>query len=225
MCSRSIRAILTIAALALAAPSAMPVPPVDVGALARAVDDHHNRLKSLKADFTEIYQGPGVSRTESGVLWLKKPGKMRWEYHQPKEKLFLSDSKAAYFYVPSERQVRRMAIKDLDDVRSPLRFLLGKTKLEKELELLSLAPDVTPLESGDTVLRGIPKYMKDRIADVLLEITPGHQIRRIVLQGVDGTLTDFHFTHIEDDARMSDTLFRFTPPAGVEVISGAQPTQ
>src|SRR5215831_1632150 len=78
--------------------------PADARDLARAVDARYNDLKSLKSSFVEVYQSPGVSRTESGTLWLKKPGRMRWEYRVPQEKLFLTDSENAYFYVPGERQ-------------------------------------------------------------------------------------------------------------------------
>ena len=109
----------------------------DIHQLARAVDDHYNRLRSLQADFTEIYRGAGAERVESGTLWLKKPRKMRWEYRSPKEKLFVSNGKAVWFYLPSERQARRTDPKKLDDLRSPLAFLLGKTKLENELQGLS----------------------------------------------------------------------------------------
>src|SRR6266852_1293136 len=94
---------------------------INVSTTARAVDDHYNHLKSFKAAFVEIYEGPGVSRSESGVLWLKKPGRMRWEYREPKEKLFLIDSENAYFYVTGERQARKTALKNVDDLRSPLR--------------------------------------------------------------------------------------------------------
>src|SRR5215813_8062052 len=96
----------------------------DVGAIAHAIDDHYNHLKSFKAAFTEIYQGPGISRTESGTLWLKKPGRMRWEYHVPHEKLFLVNPDHAYFYVTGEQQARKTPVKNLDDIRSPLRYLL-----------------------------------------------------------------------------------------------------
>src|SRR6184192_3437922 len=110
--------------------------------LARAVDDHYNHLRSLQADFTEIYQGSGITRTESGTLWLKKPGKMRWEYRSPQEKLFVDDGHYGWLYLPTEKQVRKSSMKQLDDIRSPLAFLLGKTKLEKELAGLSFAPDI-----------------------------------------------------------------------------------
>lgn len=189
-----------------------------VSKLAHAVDEHYNSLKSFKAAFTEIYQAPGISRTESGTLWLKKPGKMRWEYHEPQEKLFVSNSQTAYFYVPGERQARKTSVKKLDDLRSPLRYLLGKTKLQKELDGLSFAPDVTPLQAGDTVLRGIPKALRDRVSEVLLEVNPKDQIVRILIRELDNSTTDFHFSQIEENVPVQDSLFRFTPPPGVETI-------
>jgi outer membrane lipoprotein carrier protein len=197
----------------------------DVRTTARAVDEHYNHLKTFKAAFTEIYQGDGISRTESGTLWLKKPSRMRWEYHVPREKLFLIDSNTAYFYVTGDRQAKKTSAKNLDDLRSPLRYLLGKTKLEKELEGLSLAPDLTPLQAGDTVMRGVPKIMKDRISEVVLEVSPSHQIHRIVIHGADSTITDFRFSQIEENVPVQDSLFRFTPPPGVDTIEDTQVTQ
>ena len=201
-------------AIATASPSS------DVNAVAQAVDERYNHLRSLQAEFTEIYRGAGMERTESGTLWLKKPGKMRWEYRSPREKLFLSDGKDAWFYVPGERQVRRTAVKKLDDLRSPLAFLLGKTKLEKELQGLSLAPDVTPSAAGDVVLRGIPKSLANRVRQVLLEITPEHWISRILIEEVDGSTTDYRFSSQRENVAVPDQRFQFTVPGGVEVIDG-----
>ena len=208
--------------LATAIATASPAP--DVHAIAQAVDERYNHLRTLQTDFTEIYRGAGTERAESGTLWLKKPGKMRWEYRSPREKLFLSDGKDAWFYVPGERQVRRTAVKKLDDLRSPLAFLLGKTKLEKELQALSLvrdpAPDVAPLVAGDVVLRGVPKSLADRVSQVLLEITPEHWIGRIVIEEVDGSVTEYRFTNYREDVAIPDQRFQFAVPEGVEVIDG-----
>src|SRR6476620_3019291 len=120
--------------------------PPDVHKVADAVDAHYNHLQSLQSEFSETYRGNGNERAESGTLWLKKPGKMRWEYRSPREKLFLSDGKDAWFYVPGDRQVRKTPVRKLDDLRSPLGFLLGKTKLEKELQGLGFAPDIAPMD-------------------------------------------------------------------------------
>lgn len=194
--------------------------PKDVHSIAAAVDNHYNHLRSLQAEFTEIYRGNGMERTESGTLWLKKPRKMRWEYRSPKEKLFLTDGEDAWFYVPGERQVRKESFKKLEDLRSPLGFLLGKTKLEKELQGLSLAPDAVPMNPGDRVLRGVPKTMADRVSQVRLEITPDSQIARIELEEADGAVTEYRFQQQKENVPVTDARFRFNPPAGVETIEG-----
>jgi outer membrane lipoprotein carrier protein len=193
---------------------------VDVKTLAAAVDAHYNHLRSLQAEFTEVYRGSGMERTESGTLWLKKPGKMRWEYRSPRDKLFVSDGKDAWFYVPDDRQARKTSAKKLEDVRSPLAFLLGKTKLEKELKGLSLAPDEGPLQSGNVVLRGVPQALADRVSEILLEITPDHQIARIVIQEVDGAVTEYRFGEMKEDVAIGDIRFQFKPPVGTETVEG-----
>jgi outer membrane lipoprotein carrier protein len=195
-------------------------PSLDVHAIAQAVDNRYNHLQTLQAEFTETYRGAGIERTESGSLWLKKPGKMRWEYRSPKEKLFLSDGKDAWFYLPGDRQVRRSSVKKLDDLRSPLGFLLGKTRLEKELDGLSAAPDVTPTTAGNVVLRGVPKAMADRVNEVVLEITPDYHIARIQFEEADESVTEYRFTEQKENAGIADQLFRFSPPPGVEVVDG-----
>ena len=192
----------------------------DVHAVARGVDARYNRLHTLQTEFTETYRGAGTERSETGTLWLKKPGKMRWEYRSPREKLFLSDGKDAWFYVPGDRQVRRTSMRKLDDLRSPLGFLLGKTRLEKELQGLSVAVDVAPLNPGDVMLRGVPRTMTDRVIQVVLEIGPGDQIARIIIEEVDGSVTEYRFSDEKSDLQISDQRFRFEPPVGTEVIEG-----
>ena len=195
----------------------------DIHSIAQAVDEHYNHLRSLQAEFTEVYRGSGMERTESGTLWLakgglKKPGKMRWEYRSPREKLFVSDGKDAWFYVPGDRQARRTSARKLDDVRSPLAFLLGKSKLEKELHGLSLAPDVPPLEPGNVVLRGVPQAMADRVSEILLEVTREHRIVRILINEVDGSVTEYRFSDEKENEAISDRKFQFKPPEGTESV-------
>jgi outer membrane lipoprotein carrier protein len=197
----------------------------DVRQLARAVDDHYNHLRSLESDFTEIYRGDGPERVESGTLWLKKPRKMRWEYRSPKEKLFISDGQAVWFYLPAERQLRKTTLRKLDDLRSPLAFLLGKTKLENELQGLSKIVDQSPLGPRNTLLRGVPQgvvpqSVAGQLSEVQLEITPSNQIVRIVLLEVDGATTEFRFAGWKENPELNDSRFQFTPPPGAESVAG-----
>jgi len=200
--------------------TAFAAPAPSVHSIADAVDHRYNHLQTLQTDFTEIYRGAGMERTESGTLWLKKPGKMRWLYRSPREKLFVSDGKSAWFYVPGEPQVRRTPVRQLEDLRSPLAFLLGKTKLEKELSGLSFAPDITPLKAENVVLRGVPPAMAGQVNQVLLEVTPASWIDRIILEETDGSSTEFRFQGQREDVRIDDQSFRFLVPPGVEVIDG-----
>jgi outer membrane lipoprotein carrier protein len=199
---------------------AIPAQAQDVRQLARAVDDHYNRLRSLQSDFTEIYRGDGPERVESGTLWLKKPRKMRWEYRSPKEKLFISDGQAVWFYLPAERQLRKTELRKLDDLRSPLAFLLGKTKLENELRGLSKVVDQAPMGAGNTLLRGVPQALAGQVNEVQLEITPSDQIVRIVLLEPDGAATEFRFSGWKENLELSNSQFQFTPPPGVETVEG-----
>jgi len=215
--SKIYRAISAALAVLIMAAAALSDPP-DVKRVAEGVDRHYNNLQTLETSFVEIYRGAGAERSESGTLWLKKPGKMRWEYREPREKLFISDGKSAWFYVPGDQQARKAEIKKLDDLRSPLRYLLGKTKLAKEFEGLSFAPDVAPSEPGNVVLRGVPKGMEDRISQVLLEITDDRKIARIVLHEVDGAVTEFRFSGQKENVAVTDGHFKFTPPPGVETV-------
>jgi outer membrane lipoprotein carrier protein len=195
---------------------------MDVGAVASRIDARYDHMKSLRADFTEIYSGGGIQRSENGTLWLKKPGKMLWEYNSPRRKLFVTDGKTAWFYVPGEGQARRAAVKKLDDLRSPLRYLLGRTKLEKELRGLSLATDVKPEQAGDVVLRGVPVGMEDRISEVLLESDGQGFLRRIVMHERDGSTTEFRLSGERENVAIDNAKFHFHPPAGVEVLESEQ---
>ena len=128
----------------------------DLRRVADGVDKHYNGLASLQAGFSETYRGGGLGRSESGTMWLKKPGRMRWEYDKPVKKLFVTDGKIAWFYVPGERQARRAAVKSFDDLKSPLRYLLGHTKLEKEFSSLSFATGEPLDQPADFALSGVP---------------------------------------------------------------------
>jgi outer membrane lipoprotein carrier protein len=183
------------------------------------VDQHYNQLKSLKAGFTEQYDGLGIHRNESGTMLLRKPGKMRWDYTSVKGKLFVLDGKYAWFYSPGDSQVQRIAASQLDDLRSPLRFLLGHTKIESELQGLTAAA----ADAGGYTLNGVPKGQQKRIAKLSLTVTSEGAIRRISIAEVDGASTVFEFSNEEPNAVIPESLFHFTPPAGVPVVDSLPP--
>jgi outer membrane lipoprotein carrier protein len=187
-------------------------------ALVRRVDDYYNHLSSLRAHYTEHYTGMGMDRMEEGTLLLKKPGRMRWSYAAPVGKVFVLDGKFAWFYTPGDAQATRVPAKQLDDLRSPLRFLLGHTQLRKELENLT----VTPEGSGFRI-SGVPKGMEQRVKLLSLGVTAAGAIERMRLEEVDGAVTEFAFSDLKENVPVKDSDFGFGPPAGVTVVEGLPP--
>jgi outer membrane lipoprotein carrier protein len=190
----------------------------DADALLRRIDDHYNRLKSLRARYTEHYAGMGIDRTESGTLLLKKPGRMRWSYDQPEGKLFILDGKFAWFYSPGDAQAQRAPASQLDDLRSPLRFLLGHTQLKKELGDVSVTED-----SHGIHIAGVPRGMEQRIRRLTLDVTASGQIQHMKLEELDGAITEFAFTQVQENVPTQQVDFVFTPPAGVSIVDALPP--
>jgi outer membrane lipoprotein carrier protein len=203
---------------ALLSPGQSPAP-LTAHDLAQRIDQHYDSLHSLKAEFSESYAGLGVQRTESGTLLLRKPGRMRWNYSSPAGKIFLLDGKYAWFYTKGDAQVQRIPAKDLDDLRSPLRFLLGHTNLEKEMDSLTLAPAA----NGRFTLSGVPKGQEKRVARLTLTVTSNGAITGIEVEEIDGALTRFAFTGEEPNAPIPADAFQFTAPMGVPVVDAMPP--
>ncbi len=186
----------------------------------RGLEAHYNRLETLKVQFVQLYQAAGraPAREEAGTLYLKRPGRMRWEYARPETKLFVSDGKTAYFYVPEDRQVTRIRAAQSADLRIPLRFLLGRLHLRRAFGPVEMARDFAPLDPGNHVLRLGPRDPQDRFRDLLAEVDQQSRIRRLVVFEGDGSRSEFRLSGEEPNARLEAGLFRFAVPEGVEVV-------
>jgi outer membrane lipoprotein carrier protein len=186
--------------------------------LAQRVDKYYNALHSLRTNFTESFRGMGMDREEHGTLLLRKPGKMHWSYSDPAGKIFLLDGKYAWFYSPGDAQVERVAASQLDDLRSPLRFLLGHTQLQKELDGLTLSSTADGLE-----LSGVPKGLQNKVAKIVLGVSPDGIIHSMSITETDGAQTAFTFRDSQANAPAPDTEFVFHPPPGIPVVDGLPP--
>jgi outer membrane lipoprotein carrier protein len=189
----------------------------DAGLL-RRVDEHYNHLRTLRARYTEHYTGMGLDKRESGTLTLKKPGLMRWSYDTPAGKVFVLDGKFAWFYTPGDAQVSRMPAKQMDDLRTPLRFLLGHTELAKELDGVTTAAD-----GADFRIAGVPKGMGGRVKRLTLRVTAAGAIEGMKIEEVDGAVTEFAFTGMEENVGLGAGEFVFVQPAGTTVVNAGAP--
>jgi outer membrane lipoprotein carrier protein len=177
----------------------------------------YNRLRTLSLDFTQIYTSPSEGmRRESGRLLLKKPGRMRWDYTAPENKIFVSNGRVMYEYVPSDRYATKSSVRETDDLRAPFMFLLGRGNLRGEFKLIEFAKE-SPARAGNKVLRMIPKKTQE-FRELLIEVEPNSlQLSRLSFVDSDGSRSDFLFSNIRENTPARLELFTFRAPPGVEV--------
>ena len=187
------------------------------------VDKHYNGLASLETEFhAKAIAEAGWRATESGTMWLKKPGKMRWEYDNPARKLSLPTARRRGFMFPASG--RPAAPPSSGSTTCGRRCAIcSDTRNWKRNSLPCLSPRGEPLDRpADIVLSGVPKGMEDRISKVDIEVAPDSRISRISIYSLDGSVTDFRFENERDNVPISDERFDFDPPPGVEVLGATE---
>ncbi|MCI0540947.1 MAG: outer membrane lipoprotein carrier protein LolA [Verrucomicrobiales bacterium] len=207
--------------------------------LVRAVEARYHSSRTLQATFLERYsEGRGHIRLESGTVYFSRPGRMRWEYEAPEKKTFLVDGRNVWFYVPADRTVTRVPVKQSDDWRTPLALLTGKARLSRLCGRIDLAPEV-PAASANAVLRCLPRsgsslartstpsaVALDPVAsdgsfqELLLEVVPATgEIARVLVRESAGIEIEFRFANWQWNPTLPEVLFHFQAPRGIAIVS------
>src|SRR5713226_3478954 len=136
------------------------------------LEARYRSARTLQATFLERYSENGhIVRTEAGIAYFRRPGKMRWEYQSPEKNLFLVDGKTAWFYVPADHTVTRVPAKESTDWRTPLALLAGEMKISRVCASIESALNEKPITPDHAVLycelRGVqPKPDKQGSQDL-----------------------------------------------------------
>ncbi|HEY6347420.1 MAG TPA: outer membrane lipoprotein chaperone LolA [Bryobacteraceae bacterium] len=211
-CAQRIRCALTWFAAVLFVASAAKAAP-DLDQILKGVENRYNTAKTIQVDFVQTYAGHARNTTEQGTLFLRRPGRMRWQYSSPPGKLWISDGQWVYSYFPEQKRVEKSKFKETDDLRAPFAFLLGKLDFHEQFSKF----DVT-VDGSDTKIIAFPKSDKLLYTEISFEVAPDFTIKQVSVKGQDGSSTDYVFENEKKDVLFSDTMFRFAPPAGVEVV-------
>jgi outer membrane lipoprotein carrier protein len=155
---------------------------------------------------------------EEGKLTLRKQGKMRWDYSKPAGKLFVADGKTVYLYSARDNKVEKVPLKDTEDMRAPLAFLLGRLDLKKEFRNFAMRPG----EAGGTWLAGSAKNDRAPYEQIEMLIAPDGSVRHLKVVGRDESAIDFDFKEERLNPPAPDALFRFTIPPGAEVVDAIE---
>ena len=208
-----VRILLCLVALAAARLMAAS-PDTRLDPLLHGVEMRYNHAQSLKLDFTETYSmARRPSQVERGVLYLRKPGKMRWDYAAPAGKVFVSDGKNVFLYTPDNHRLEKSKLKESEDLRAPLAFLLGKLNFWKEFR------SFTSRAEGDAVwVTALPNSDQAAYTQVEFLIAPDFTIRRVKITGQDRSLLEFVFSNEQLNVAVPPAMFAFVPPPGTEIV-------
>ena len=204
---------------------------VSAKSLSHLLEEHYRQPRTLQAVFLERYsEGQRQARIESGTVYFRRPGQMRWEYDSPEKKLFLVDGKTAWFYVPYDHTVTKAPVKESSDWRTPLALLTGKADLSRLCSQIDLI-DQKGIPTGHAALRCLPKQGKSPSDDtdyteVLLELDSSTgELARIQIRQPGGIEMEYRFGNWQLDIPLAGDLFHFQVPAGVAIVDGASLSQ
>jgi len=186
---------------------------VDVPRVLKGVETRYNGAQTLQVDFTYTYAFRNRKSAEKGTLFLRKPGKMRWQYAEPVGKLFVSDGNVIWSFDPQEQRAEKEKFKETDDMRAPLAFLLGRLDFQKDFGQYRASP-----QGADAFITALPKSDKMPYTEVSFLVAPDSTIRRLIVKGQDNSIMDFAFEGEKRNPPVPEETFRFTPPKGVEVV-------
>jgi outer membrane lipoprotein-sorting protein len=210
--------------------------------IAQLLQEHYRRAQTLRAVFLERYsEGPREARIESGTVYFRRPGRMRWEYEAPEKKLFIADGKTVWFYVPADRTVTKAPVKESSDWRTPLALLTGKADLSRLCSRIDLIGQKTA-PAGHAILRCLPKGEKEAgsaegpassqdstqlpgagdFIEVLLEAdSSSGELASVRIRQAGGIELEYRFGNWQEGLPLPEEMFRFHPPAGVAIVDGS----
>ena len=206
--------------LAMVVPAGAQTPNATLEDAVRGVEGAYGRMTDLKSDFTQTAFNKSLNQTipASGTVYLKKGGKLRWEYAEPTPQQIVSDGKTIWIYTPTLNQVNTG--KAPDALSGPAgSFLSGLGKLREHFEVRLLNPAQPKDSEGNVQLDLTPKQPLPTLARLILAFDPnGWQLRRAVVYDQFENTVTMKFTKLVINSGLDDKLFAFVPPKGVATV-------
>lgn len=187
----------------------------DVQKTLSAVEQRYNAPRTLQLRFQQTFRAAArPARTENGILYLRKPGKMRWEYRYPEGKLFVADGSWVYLYDPALKVAEKSKLKGSDDLRAPLAFLMGRLDFRRDFQ------NFTGKLDGDQLhLKATPRSAQSPYRAVEFWVSPQNRLTRVMVTGQDASMMTFTFDGEVLNPPVADRMFTFEAPAGVALVN------
>jgi outer membrane lipoprotein carrier protein len=214
---------IVMAATSAAPAAAAPDGNLDLQTVIDRMQKRYDQAKDFRARFSQNYSRAVVGRStlSTGTVAFKKPGRMRWDYDKPEPRMFVSNGQVMWLYEPTEKQAFKQDLKN-SQLPAALAFLMGKGKIADEFDV-AFAKAAKQGRPGDYRLALTPKQPQSAYKSILFVVDPKEfLVRETVLVDPQGNTNHFIFDDLEVNDKVPDTLFKWTPPAGVRVVDTGQ---
>jgi outer membrane lipoprotein carrier protein len=205
----------------VAAPASAAGSAESAGQLVAKIQKFYDSSHDLHAHFEQVLEsGMGGKKKASGEVWLKKPGRMRWDYAKPERKLMVSDGQTLWVYEPEDEQAFKQ---DLRSSTLPLSvsFLVGQGKLGEEFVVTVVQPEGVG-QPGERVLKLVPKTATAAYRYLLFVVDPkSGLVRSTLIYDQQGGTNHLTFSNVETNRGVEDSKFKFSPPQGTKILGGA----
>jgi outer membrane lipoprotein carrier protein len=195
----------------------------DVAPLVSRIQKFYDSTRDLHAKFDQVLETDmGSKKKASGELWLKKAGKMRWDYSKPEKKLMVSDGQTLWVYEPEDAQAFKQ---DLRSSTLPLSvsFLFGQGKLTDEFSISVAHPEGVG-QPGDVVLKLVPKAATTAYRYLVFVVDPKTgMVRETLIHLQEGGTNHLTFSNVETNKGVEDAKFKFAPPSGTKILRASPP--
>ena len=196
--------------------------PPSASNVAAQVQQKYDRVRDFSAEFTHEAESGALRRklVERGTVLVKKPGKMRWTYTAPEQKVFVSDGSRMFMHTPADNQVIVSAVPSEDEATTAVLFLTGKGNLTRDFTV-----SFTGAAPAGTYALKLQPALQQRDYDWLQLVVDQatFQIRSLTAADKQGTRSTFTFSKMKENVGLSDKSFAFTIPRGADVIQADSP--
>lgn len=196
----------------------------EVREVVKRLQARYEKTKDLQADFTQKTTIEGFERpmTSSGKVYIKKPGRLRWNYLNPSNEDIYVDRDDVKVYVPEHKQVLVGKLTQMAASKAPLELLQGAAKLEESFNV-EPTPGKGRGVGGIRLLTLVPKSQEGEahrsLQKIVLEVFPNtYFIRSLSLYEISGNVSNFEFSSLQSNVGLGNDLFIPKLPADVEVV-------
>lgn len=197
----------------------------DISEVVDKIQKKYEKIDEFHAEFDQEAEVKALDTVEkaSGKVWFKKPGKMRWNYSNPNNDEIVSDGKTIWYYNEQEKQVMKSSLEKLNRETNSTTLISGLGKIKEIFHAKYAARDDISTSPESYLIELTPKEndkeSEEPYNKIIIAVNKQNTlVDRIYLFDPFGNKTKITLNNFSINKNISDSVFKFSPPKGAEVI-------